>query len=185
MKTKIRESEYKPLLDYYKESNYKIFSLDNNCGYAAIWDSSIYENFFKNSFYIYTDSDMELAEDCPKNFIDIMLFNLWRHKRIDKIGLSIKIDDIPDHYNKKQKVLEWEKRNWEIKFDNNLYNANVDTTFALYRKNKIGPDGCLKALRLVPPYSIRHLPWYENSNDLEEEFLYYFKNPLDVIKFWE
>lgn len=166
-------SDYPPLLDYYKNTKYKIYSLNYNGGFCALWDSGIFDRYFKNIFYVYTDSDMELAEDCPDNFLSFMLFNLWRHKKVDKIGLSININDLPDNYNKKSDVINHESQYWENEFDKNLFDAYVDTTFALYRQNKFGPTGYIKALRLKPPYSIKHLPWYENSDQQNKENIYY------------
>lgn len=166
-------SDYPPLLDYYNTTQHKIHKLGKNTGYCALWNSGLFDKLFKNEFYVYTDSDMELTDDCPDDFMNFMLFNFWRHQKIDKIGLSLKIDDLPDHYNKKMHVVEFESRYWKTKYDKNLYLADVDTTFALYRPGKYGPAGFIKGYRLKPPFAIRHLPWYENSNQPDDEDEYY------------
>ncbi len=167
------DSDYPPLLEYYESTPYRVHKLGKNSGFCALWDSGLFDKSFKNTFYVYTDSDVELDDNCPENFMDYMLFNLWRHKNLDKVGLSIKIDDLPDHFDKKYEVQTFESHYWTKKYDCNLYDADVDTTFALYSPNRIGPAGYIKALRLRPPYSIRHLPWYENSKKPDEETLYY------------
>lgn len=166
-------SDYPPLLDYYKECKYKIYRLNSNAGFGALWDSNLFNDYFRNQFYIYTDSDMELEDGCPSDFVQFMLFNLWRHKKIDKIGLSITINDIPDCYCNKSDVITWESKFWREKYDSNLYEASVDTTFAIYKPNKIGPAGFMRSLRLRPPYSIKHLPWYEDSMIFNKENHYY------------
>lgn len=166
-------SDYPPLLDFYNTTHYTVHKLGKNTGYCALWNSGLFDKLFKNEFYVYTDSDMELTDDCPDDFMDFMLFNFWRHQKIDKIGLSLKIDDLPDHYNKKMYVVEFESRYWKTKYDQNLFLADVDTTFALYRPGKYGPAGLIKGFRLKPPFSIRHLPWYENSNQPDDEDEYY------------
>ena len=166
-------SDFPLLLDYYKNSKCIIHKLNYNGGFCSLWDSNIFDTFFKNQYYIYTDSDMELPEECPDNFVEFMLFNLWKYKSIDKIGLSLIIDDLPDNYLYKKNVIEHETQFWKDKFDKNLYNADVDTTFALYRINKKGPAGYIRAVRTTPPYSIRHLPWYQDSNELSSEDVYY------------
>lgn len=167
------KSDYPRLLEFYKATKYKVHYLDFNGGYCALWDSFLFKKFFKDTYYIYTDSDIELAEECPVDVIDFMLFNLWRHKAVDKIGLSLSISDLPEHFREKDLVITRESSYWSKKYDKNLFDAKVDTTFALYRKNKFGPSGFIKAVRTRPPYTAKHLPWYENSLLENEENLYY------------
>jgi glycosyltransferase involved in cell wall biosynthesis len=176
-------SDYPPLLEFYKTTSLNVHQLGKNTGFCALWDSGLFEASFKDTFYVYTDSDVELVEECPANFIDFMLFNLWRHKKLNKIGLSIKINDLPDHFDKKEEVQKFESFHWRRKIDKNLFDADVDTTFALYRPNKFGPAGYIKALRLRPPYSIYHLPWYENSKKPDEESIYY-RNHSETRTHW-
>ena len=169
-------SDYQPLLDYYKTCPYKIFRLDRNVGYLALWQTEIYKNFIKD-FYVYTDSDVVPAEDCPDDFLNQFLQVMKSDKSLMKIGLSLKIDDLPDYFSMKNQVLDWESQYWKVESnDNRYYIANVDTTFALYRPFVRGGASRLKMYRSKKPYSAYHMPWYNDSQNLNDEELFYINS---------
>ena len=171
------QSTYPPLLEYYETCKYKVVFLDKNYGHKALWDSGYY-NKICNDFFVYTDPDLCLVEDCPVDFMSFLMKKLVKY-RIEKIGLGLKIDDLPDHYNNKLKVIEWETQFWNIKVEDNVYNAKVDTTFALYSpftKPYYGSPAHIPAYRTVNLYMCYHLPWYENYSNLDEENLYYLQS---------
>ncbi len=60
-------------------------------------------------YYVYTDPDVLPTEDTPKDFMQYFMDILNRYPEIDKVGFGLKMDDIPDHYPKKDKVIKWEK----------------------------------------------------------------------------
>lgn len=62
-------STYPPLLDYYEKTPYPVFKLKENIGYLALWKTNIFKKF-KNSYYVYTDSDMEIEDFCPDDFMN-------------------------------------------------------------------------------------------------------------------
>lgn len=122
-------STYPPLLEYYeKECTCKIIKLDRNLGHKALYVSGVIKQFNK-SYFVYTDPDLELIGECPDDFLSIMLNKMRKHPTIDKIALSLKIDDIPDCYTSKDKVIEWESRFHKIR-KHGMFLADVDTTFA-------------------------------------------------------
>lgn len=176
-------STYPPLLDYYREKyKYKIFRLKENKGHLALWNTDIYKAF-TNDFYIYTDPDILPVEECPDDLMEHFMKELKRHPRICKIGFSLKIDDLPDHFSKKKEVMVWEKQNYQNEIEPGLFYASIDTTFALYRPREKG-DWKIKALRTGFPYQARHLPWYEDDKILSDEDLYYRKSKLPNIGHW-
>lgn len=169
-------STYPPLLEYYKECPYKIFHLDKNLGFKALWKSKISKQLC-NDYYIYTDSDVVPIEECPDNFIDKMFTLLKKYKYAYKIGLSLRIDNLPDHYKFKQKVIDAEKMDHLTKNEDDLYRRATDTTFALYRPRvKLSRSRYAEAYRTSYPYQAEHLPWYMNSDNLPEEELYYIEH---------
>lgn len=90
-----------------------------------------------------------------------------------KVGPSLSIDDIPDHFANKAEVIIHEQKFWEQR-DGDKYRAPIDTTFALYRPlSGLNRSRAAEAYRLAPPYSLRHLPWYEDSACPTEEELFY------------
>ena len=171
-------STYPPLLEFYKKTKYKVYRLDKNVGHEALWKTHLQMRFCKN-YYIYTDPDLIPIKECPKDFIKYFYDVLDKYPEYDKVGFSLKIDDIPNYYEHKQKVLDWEKQYWDKKVGENLYHANIDTTFALYRPSTYCQRWD-KAIRSGFPYMMKHLPWYLDKNNLPEEELYYMNNVSNV-----
>lgn len=176
-------STYPPLLDFYRdECKHKVFRLTENKGHLAFWETNIYKEFI-NDFYIYTDPDIIPVEECPDDLMEYFMKQLRRHPKICKIGFSLKIDDLPDYYSKKEEVLKWEIQNFRNEIEPGLFYASIDTTFALYRPREKG-DWKLKALRTGFPYQARHLPWYEDDSILSEEEQFYSKSKLPNVGHW-
>lgn len=170
-------STYPELLEYYKTTKYKVYKLNKNIGFKALWKTKV---FFLHmfDFFCYTDSDLEIVEECPDDFMNVFYNYLKSNPDVHKIGFSLKIDDLPDHFDKKNEVIEWESKFQQNKIDGNFYIAPIDTTFALYRpfSRRGKRDGSIKMIRTGHPYEIRHLPWYVNSNKLSKEEIYYLNS---------
>jgi glycosyltransferase involved in cell wall biosynthesis len=166
-------SSFPDLLAYYKQTPYTVFRLDKNVGYCALWDTDIFKKFSED-YYVYTDSDMELHENCPADFMTVLKYLLEKYQHIGKVGLSITTEDLPDHFHLKHEVLKVESQYAQNRVEKMGVAATVDTTFALYRPGSFGNSFMLSALRTTYPYSIRHLPWYEHTSDLDEEQRFYY-----------
>jgi glycosyltransferase involved in cell wall biosynthesis len=176
-------STYPPLLEFYLHMPYKVFRFEENLGFTALWDTNLFK-VFRYTYYIYTDPDVVPVDECPDDFVYHLYEVLKRHPGIEKVGLGLKIDDLPDHYSRKGEVINWERQFWQNEVEKDLYDAYVETTFALYRPLAKGPAWECKAYRTGGDYMARHLPWYENSNDLDEESLYYMKTIKDFTSVW-
>lgn len=167
------KSNYPPLLKYYDTCPYKVYRLAENVGYLAIWETDIYKEYEK-SYYVYTDSDMRIVDECPDDFMDKFINILEKYPMAQKAGFGLKIDDLPDTFKNKQTVLDHEARFWHYPVGDDVYDAEIDTTFALYRPFCKGKaDRCQKTYRTGGRYQIHHLPWYVNSAELTEEEQYY------------
>lgn len=169
-------SHYQPLLDYYTNSKHTIIKLEANLGYKSIWDTKIHL-WFKGLPYIYTDPDIHPTNECPLDAVEHFRQLLIEHKNITKVGFGLKIDDIPDHYTKKEDVLKREKEYWKNQITKDVYKANIDTTFALYAPNCFEQQWG-KTLRTGGNHMIHHLPWYENEDQLSEEEKIYRKTTI-------
>lgn len=168
-------STYPPLLAYYETCPYEVIRLDRNIGFKAIWESGVYSRF-KHSFYVYTDSDVVPDDLCPEDFMIVFLKVLRKHPRCLKVGFSLRIDDLPDCFEHKKSVLANEQRFWTKPMGDGLYEAQIDTTFALYRPFCYGPaDDHHLMIRTATPYTARHLPWYVDSSNPSDEDLYYIR----------
>lgn len=166
-------STYKPLLDFYDKTNYTVFKLNENIGFLSFWKTEIYKKF-SNQYFVYTDSDVIPDDNCPDDFLLYFYNLLKKYPNASKVGFALKIDDLPDYFNNKLKVLEWENQFWKKTIEENLYLAPIDTTFALYRPNiKGGAYFHDFMIRTGGLYQAKHLPWYNDDNNLSEEEIYY------------
>lgn len=167
------QSDYQPLLEWYETCPYEVIKLGKNYGFKAIWESGVYKRF-RHSFYVYTDSDLAIDEDCPEDFMKVFLDILKRYPTTLKAGFGIHIDDIPDHYKMKEEVIKNESRFWQKELEKGVYEAQIDTTFALYRPYCYGPANKHHLMiRTGAPYLLRHLPWYVDMDNLSDEEYYY------------
>jgi hypothetical protein len=172
------DSTYPPLLEYYKTCNHNVILLGQNLGMNAFWLSGLYRKYRKD-YFVYTDSDVVPVEECPDDFLNFFLQTLKKHRLATKVGFSLKIDDLPGHYAHRDQVIEWEQQFFEGEcIDNILYRAPIDTTFALYRPRakRRHANGCIEMYRAGFPYMARHLPWYIDSYNPDEENRYYIEN---------
>jgi hypothetical protein len=163
-------STYEPLLRYYMEAGLRVFYLDRNVGYLALWTTPVGAHFV-GDHYVYTDSDVEPAPECPADFVARFREGLDRDPDIGKVGFGLRTDDLPDHYALRARVIEHERRIASAAKGRAFYPAAIDTTMALYRPGAAG-GSWLPALRTNEPYVARHLPWYEDSAhpSVEERF---------------
>ncbi|MCU0457306.1 MAG: glycosyltransferase [Bacteroidales bacterium] len=172
-------STYPPLLEYYKTCRYTVFRLESNIGMNALWGSGLIKKFRKD-YFVYTDSDMVPVEECPDDFMLFFLKVLRKNKFAQKVGFSLKIDDLPDSYALKDTVIEAEKQYYQYQHGDILYWAPIATTFALYRPRarRIHGDYYIEMYRTGWPYMARHLPWYMDSSNPDEENSYYLSQKL-------
>ena len=143
-------------------------------GHLAVWETGIYKQF-TDSYFAYTDSDLEIHPDCPDDFMEKFVSLLKKYPKALKAGFSICIDDLPDCYLLKDKVRAWESQFWKQEVEPNVFLAPIDTTFAVYKPYFKGEliDFDYVYFRMGFPYSVRHLPWYVDSGNPSEEERYY------------
>lgn len=167
-------STYPPLLDYYRTCPYTIYMLNRNVGHLAVWETGIYKQF-TNSYFAYTDSDLQIHEDCPSDFIERFVCLLKKYPSALKVGFSIAIDDLPDCYDQKEKIKNWESQFWKREVEPNVFKAPIDTTFAVHKPFFKGElvNFRHRYLRVGFPYTVRHLPWYVDSANPSCEERYY------------
>ena len=99
-------STYPPLLDFYKTTDCNVVFLDKNLGYDALAKISLYKKIRKN-YFVYTDPDILPIEECPDDFLKFFLETLKKYPTVQKVGFSLKIDDLPDKYESKLQVIAW------------------------------------------------------------------------------
>jgi len=164
-------STYEPLLRYYRDSGLRVFRLDVNVGYLALWTTPVGANFV-GGYYVYTDVDIEPAPECPDDFIAHFRDVLSRYPDVGKVGFGLETDDLPASYDLRDQVVEHERGLLVDLVEPGLYRAPIDTTFALYRPGAEG-GAWIPSIRTDRPYLARHLPWYTDSSHLDDEEIYY------------
>jgi hypothetical protein len=178
-------STYPPLLDYLSRSRHQVHRLDKNYGHLVVWECGLFDPILKSVNYVVSDCDILPVEECPANAVEYFHGILSKYQNFTKAGFSIKIDDLPESYLLKEKVTDWEKQFWETRIEENLFEAAIDTTFALYRPG-IYPtdDRWWRSIRAGFPYMSRHLPWYQDSSNLTDEEKFYQRNLKDLSTHW-
>lgn len=166
-------STYPPLLDFYKAIPYKVIRLSENWGYRVFWKNPLFDEYRK-SFYIVSDPDIEPIEECPNDFVERFFNILYKYPMVRKVGFSLKIDDLPPKGLFTKNVLKWEKKyNKTLLKKDQIYYADIDTTFALYVPDEFVLSGFNEAFRTAYPYQARHMPWYKDSSEVTDEDRYY------------
>lgn len=175
------QSSYPPLLEYLAGLPYQVHYMEKNYGHKVFFEAEEFRSVRENDYYVLTDPDVIPIDECPADFMDLFYNILKKHKFANKVGFSLKIDDLPDHYSLKSEVIEWETAMIGKKISSapDLYKAYIDTTFALYRPQKewVGQKGkeFFAAVRTGYPYEARHLPWYKDLSKPTEEDIFYNK----------
>ena len=177
-------STYAPLLEFYRTTSHEVVRLPVNAGHTALWSAGVLHRYVAaNERYIYSDPDVVPDGSCPADCIQHLSRLLDKYPHLGKIGLGLRIDDLPDRYCFKREVVRWEGRFWQRQIEPGLYDSSIDTTFALYDaavREYRGDHGA----RTGPPYVARHLPWYLDSQKLDEEEIYYRVHARRDITSW-
>lgn len=196
------DSTYPPLLEWYSSIKHRILFLEENLGQCSLWvhnkftENNLQIQFqFQGDWYVYSDSDIVPREECPLDALDYLKQVMIRHPSVYKVGLGLEIGDLPDCFALKRKIQHIEGQYWASQVEPGVFSAGVDTTFALYHKQR-GSRSCADlppphqghqlypALRTDYPYVARHLPWYVDTNSLGEEDRYYLERANPRISTW-
>jgi hypothetical protein len=172
-------SDWSPLLEWYEtECEYDIIRLNENMGHHAPWKSGVVARFSHEEYYCVTDCDLDL-ENIPLDLMHILRYPLCHPSMaklgIKKSGVSLRIDDLPEW---QTHVRNWEGRFWKRSMANGYYRAPIDTTLCMYPyslPNYIAMSVMgATTVRSPSGYSARHIPWYLDGDDLDEENINYF-----------
>ncbi|MGV0923055.1 glycosyltransferase family 2 protein [Empedobacter tilapiae] len=175
------KSTYPPLLEYYKqiENQVTVEYMQKNAGHMVFFENKELQKKYGQGYYVITDADIVPNDNLPKEFMAIMLSHLDKYfKTITKVGFALKIDDIPDHFPLKNKVLKWEKKFWKNQVEKDVYKTELDTTFALYKPMypcNFSNVEYINGIRLAGDYICKHGGWYKNSNNMTKEEIFYQK----------
>jgi FkbM family methyltransferase len=178
-------STYPPLLEYLSEAgpDITVIRLEENKGPYDFWLDK--KNFVSlPERFCVTDPDLQLNPSLPKDFVcELML--LTEEYRVGKAGLAMELADRSlmrdDKFQigaESYHIWEWEAQFWKNQVGvtstgDEVYDAGVDTTFAVYNKKFFEAANHLKAVRVAGRYTCRHLPWYRDRIVPAEEEAFY------------
>ena len=179
-------SSYQPLLDYYKEiknelkDKIEIRLLEQNYGHTVYLQ-------LKNTLpdiYILSDPDLQLNNNMPNNFAEILL-NISNKYKIYKVGCALDLSDMNNfiecpNYTNNKSIYAHEIQFWKNKIidEYEIYNASIDTTFCLINNNYL-TDDTIKGIRIAGNFTTKHLPWYKDyikTNITTDEINHWKKN---------
>ena len=179
-------SNNKELLEYYDKNNKKKFLLirfDKDYGHNVIFSNELYINL--PNYFAYTDCDIQLNKNLPKNFIEV-LCELTNHYVSFKAGCALEIENVKlkNFINRKTgyAIKDWEKNFWTkpLKHEKyEIYSAAIDTTFAIYNKkndNFCGGKSKTNSIRVAGDFTAIHLPWVEDDPMPKTELEFYLNN---------
>ena len=178
------DSTYPELLELFDETNSQVIPLGRNGMHRAPWESFGVRFISQGKPYVVTDPDIIPTEDTPSTTIKKLYETLEKYPEYNKAGVALKIDDIPDHYQMKSSVLDWESRFWSssIRLEEDIYAADVDTTLALYKPRTwwfLSPS-----MRVAGKYAMQHEPWYQNLEAPTNDMMYYRARASDGVSTW-
>lgn len=159
----------------------------------GLWDWEPFRQACGTDRYVVTDCDVIPSDDCPLDWPVLFSQILDAYPAHPKVGMGLRLDRIPDTYQRKDHVLKWEQKFWDEPYDEGglyrgqpmpIYKAPVDTTLAMYRPLGGGFDITLSALRTGHPYVADHVAWYEDYADLDEELRWYHEHAEPGISYW-
>ena len=176
------DSAWPPMLDYLDTTPHEVVKLTENAGHRAVWSKAVKQSLRESGPFVVTDPDVVPDQNCPADMIDRLLRLLDEHPTLPKVGLGLHIDDLPSGNRLTKDVTDWESQFWEHEISPGVYDAGVDTTFALYRAGA-GPEE-YPAIRTGSPYLARHLPWYDDPDSPSPEEIFYRARALADSTNW-
>ena len=129
------------------------------------------------------DAAVVPVEEVPDDALDVFRSVLDSDPALDKVGFSLRLDDLPQHYAHRDDVVLWESQFWRRRHASGHFIAEIDTTFAMYRPGEHHQNN--RAVRTAPPYTARHMPWYQDSANPTAEHRYYVEHADSLIINWD
>jgi hypothetical protein len=163
-------STYEPLLEYYKVNvgKFKLIKMDQNYGHLVV--TKCFYNFLPQVFAI-TDPDLQFHPNIPKTFLQD-LYEIGKKYNSYKVGMALDISEPhllnPNLKYGNESIINWESRFWHNRIHDDkfeLYDACIDTTFAVYNKDLYREyyDGTRCNIRVAGNYIAKHIPWYKDD----------------------
>ena len=179
-------STYQPMIDYLNEisKTHRVAFLGNNLGPRVYAESEMFLRAMPEYFVI-TDPDLVFNNELPKSFMKKMK-RIIEMYNVSKAGFAIDIENTKDKFFDPYQVKRWESNYWAVPVNtyaekDQLYVARIDTTFCMYRRDKVLEELSLgavsvcntTAIRIAGRYTCEHMGWWKEQPLSKEEEDYY------------
>lgn len=185
-------STYPPCLQYLtdmKNKGYLLYRSEVNHHHTVMETVNQYlDEHSECQYYVITDPDIEL-DKVNGDILEFYAFLLEKYKA-ESVGPMLRIDDIPDHYPRKQNVIDghgfqfWNKPFSTVEYKKSQYeiiHCDMDTTFQLRSSNNRKTNfPHSNSIRCNAPYFSRHLDWYINPETMTDDQIYYMNNASSI-----
>lgn len=131
-------SSDKKHIQYLKSLKWPVYFLKKNYGARAVWNCGLFNRILEKEYYVVTDPDILPIKECPIDYIEQFYNILQAFPKKTKVGFSLRIDNLPEDYPYKYDIMRYESIYYDKKlpYKFTIYDAPIDTTFALYRPHK-------------------------------------------------
>jgi len=181
-------STYPPLVQWLDsmKNALPIERFADNGGPYRVWNQRLFERFTnaRLPFYVVTDPDVVPIADCPRDAIP-RLIDVWQATRCPKVGLSLRLEGIPDTLPTCQDLRHWEaslqrpEQTIDFAGPNGTVRAHrdslLDTTFQVNHREFLPPAQGSPGIRLAAPYQADHLGWQIDPRNLGDEDRFYWR----------
>jgi hypothetical protein len=179
-------STYRPLLDWFDgiRGTIPILDFKDNYGPYRIWEQRLFDAHTTPAqpFYVVTDPDIVPIAECPKDAIP-RLVDTWKELRCPKVGLSLRLETIPDTLPTGAEIRAWETT---LQSESALrsrgagrlprcYGSLLDTTFQVNHRDLLPPSYGSPGIRLAHPYQADHLGYHFDPHHLSDEEKFYWE----------
>ena len=175
-------SNYQPTLDWYSTIKNNVIIVPDNIlkDHRVFWNLNL-NSYFKSENFAVNDPDLDISE-LPNDWFDVCANALkYSPGVIKKVGPGLSLEGLPverafhEYLDGRVENTpdKWEACNWVNHFNEYSFVAGLDTTLAVYCKQReqLGDAYFLSALRMKPPYIVRHLPWYFSFDNINDEII--------------
>lgn len=164
------------------DSTCEVIRLQKNYGpHYILRTPDVYQSL--PDLFCLSDPDVEYSKSLPENFLEILL-EVSEKYQVGKVGFAMEVPKQEEFLNpfmnlddKLWKMEDWENQFWNNKIGNiqgnDIYNATLDTHFALYNKKYFDPQDRYKAIRVAGKLTSKHLGLYKNTIVPKEEEDFY------------
>lgn len=183
-------------LKYLEHKRVKVYwkkKISHKFGLNSI--NEVIQDYFEDhpsSNYVVTDPDIAL-DNVEGDALRVYAHLLENLSRINVAGPMLRIDDIPDYYPPKKRLISsslhvyyHSRKVNTIQYEGKAIRyifAPIDTTFGMSRAGKHWVRH-MRGVRVLSPYSARHLEWYLNPSNLTQDQKYYRDHASKKLAHW-